>query len=139
MLYQNFFVSILTSEMKLAGINWPPYQLLPCLIHKLMIQPFQVECFTMKMFKFQQYDVTSDFIILFGMWNNFVISYPCAKFQHDMTINNGINYIFPGFCLVYFWINNRSLRTIFLDKRQKSQCNDVINFMQILFIFELKF
>ena len=116
-------LSILTSEMKLVGIYLSPYQFLPCFIHKLMIQPFKVECFSTKMLKFQQYDlithdISADFRILSGMWNSFVTSYPCSKFQHDMTINNGVYFIFPGFCFVYFF-----------DKRQKSQWNDVINFM----------
>ena len=77
------------------------------------------------------YDFSADFRILFGMWNSFVMSYPCAKSKHDMTINDGINCIFPIFLLC-----------LFLDKRQKSQyndaiINDVINFMQIFFIFKL--
>ena len=79
-----------------------------------MIQPFKVECFSTKMLKFQRYDViiydvSADFRILFGMWNSFVMSYPCAKFQHEMTINNRINCIFSVFCFVYFWTNDRSL------------------------------
>ena len=66
------------------------------------------------MLKFQKYDVIiydigADFRILFGVWNSFVMSYPCAKFQHDMTIDNGINCIFTVFRYVYFWTNDRSL------------------------------
>ena len=99
-----------------------------------MIQPIKVECFSTKMLKFQQYDVinyevSADFRILFGMWNGFVMSYPCAKFQHGMTINNGINRIFLFFVLCI------------LDKQKKFQYNgiiiyDVINFMRF-FIFKL--
>ena len=68
---------------------------------------FRVECFSMKMLNFQKYDViiydlSADFRILFGMWNSFVMSYPCAKFKHDMTINNGINCIFLLFVLCIF-------------------------------------
>ena len=37
------------------------------------------------------------------------MSYPCTKFQHGMTINKGINCIFPVFCFVYFWTNDKSL------------------------------
>ena len=33
---------------------------------------------------------------------------PCEKFQDDVTINKGINCIFPVFCFVYFWTNERS-------------------------------
>ena len=66
------------------------------------------------MLKFQQYnviiyDISADFRILFGMWNSYVMSYPCAKFQHDMTTGNGINCIFTVFCFVYFWTNDISL------------------------------
>ena len=69
----------------------------------------------MKMLKLQQYDViiydaSEGLRILLGMWNSLVMSYPCAKFKHDMTINNGIKCIFPVFCFVYFWTNNKSLR-----------------------------
>ena len=49
------------------------------------------------------YDVSVDFEILFDMWNSLVMSYACAKFHHDITINNGINCIFHG----YFWTNDR--------------------------------
>ena len=65
------------------------------------------------MLKFQKYDViiydvSADFRILFSIWNSFVMSYPCAKFKHDMTINNGINCTFlVSFCV--FLNNNRSL------------------------------
>ena len=74
------------------------------------MQPFKVECFSMKMLKFQQYeviiyDVSAEFEISFDMWNSLVMNYPCAKFHYDMTINNGINYIFH----VYFWTNGRCL------------------------------
>ena len=77
-------LSIFTSEMELAGI------------------------------KFQQYgviifDVSADFEILFGMWNGIILCYPCAKFHHVMTINNGINWIFHVFCFVCFWTNERGL------------------------------
>ena len=50
------------------------------------------------------------------------------NFKHDMTINNRINCIF-----LVFW----GVFCVFLDKRWKSQYDDVINFMQILFIFKL--
>ena len=102
-----------------------------------VIEPFKVECFLTKMLRFQQYaviiyDVSADFRILFGMWNDFVMSYPCTKFQHDITIRNIINCIF----LVLF--------SVFLEKGQKSQYNDfiiydVINFMHVFFIFKLTF
>ena len=60
------------------------------------IQPFKVECFSTKMLKFQEYDViiydnSADLRTFFGMWNSIVLSYPCAKFHHDMIINDGIN------------------------------------------------
>ena len=37
------------------------------------------------------------------------MSYPYAKFQHDMSINNGIHCICPVYCFVYFWTNDRGL------------------------------
>ena len=79
------------------------------------------------MLKFQQYDVIIydvrvDFEILFGMWKSFVISYPCTKFHNDITINDGITCIFHVF-----------LFCVFLDRRQKFQYDDVINFMHICF------
>ena len=54
---------------------------------------FKVECFSTKMLKFQHddviiYDVSRDFGTLFGMWNRLAMSYPCAKFHCDRTINN---------------------------------------------------
>ena len=55
------------------------------------------------------YNFSADFRTLFGTWNSFAMSYRCAKFKHDMTNNNGINCIFPVFCFVYFWTNDRSL------------------------------
>ena len=78
------------------------------------IQPFKVKCFSTKMLKCQQYgviiyDVSADFEILFGMWNSLVMSYPCEKFHHHMTINNGSNCILHMFCFVYFWTNDRGL------------------------------
>ena len=71
------------------------------------IQPFKRECFSTKTLKFQQYhvniyDVTADFGILFGVWIGLVTSYPCAKFQYDMTINNGIYCVFHVLCFMYF-------------------------------------
>ena len=62
------------------------------------IQPSKAECFSLKTLKFQPhdviiYDVNADFGILFGMWNILVMSYPCAKFHNDMTINNRNNCI----------------------------------------------
>ena len=82
------------------------------------IQPFKAECFSTKMLKFQQhdvitYDVSVDFGTLFGMWNNLVMSYPCAKFYYDMTIYNGIPFIFHVFFVfVYFWVNDKGLSII---------------------------
>ena len=93
-------------------------------------QPFEFECFSKKTLRFQQhdliiYDVSVDFGIFFGMWNSLVMSYFCAKFHHDPTIDNGINCIFHVIC-------------VFLDKWQRFQYNnvtiyDIINVMQIFF------
>ena len=69
----------------------------------------------MKTHKFQQYDVSLDFGILFGTWKSIVMSYPCVNFYHDMTINKGINCIFMFFSV---WT---------------SQNKEVVNFMQIFF------
>ena len=95
------------------------------------IQLFKTECFSTKMLKFQQYDViiydvSVDFRGSFGMLNSLVMSYHCAKFQHDITVNDRITCIFHAFCFVY---------CVFFDKRQKSQYNNIINFMQIFYNF----
>ena len=76
----------------------------------LTIQPFAVECFSTKILKLKQYDliiydVSADFRILSGMWNIFVTSYPCSKFQHDMTLIT--EFILFLFCV--FLTNGRSL------------------------------
>ena len=59
------------------------------------IQPFIADCFSTKTLKFQQYDViiydaSENFGILSGIWNTLVMRLSCAKFHHDVTINNGI-------------------------------------------------
>ena len=77
----------------------------------------------MKKLGFQQFDLGVDFRILFGMWNSLVMSYPCAKFHHDMIINYGITYIFHVFSFVYFWTNDKGL----------SIMTSFIPFMQIFF------
>ena len=60
----------------------------------------------MKMLKFKKYDViiydvSARFTLSFGMWNSFVMNYPCAKLKHDMTINKGINCIFSFFVCIF--------------------------------------
>ena len=62
----------------------------------------------MKLLESQQrdviiYEARADFGILFSMWNSLIMSYPCAKFHHDITINNGINCICHAFCFVCYW------------------------------------
>ena len=54
------------------------------------IRLFKVERF-LTQYHFIIYDISADFGILFGMWNSIVPNYPCAKFHHDMAIDNGIN------------------------------------------------
>ena len=53
------------------------------------------------------------------MWSSLLINYPCAKFHHDTTINDGIIYIFH--VCFYFWTKDRG----------PSIMNDIIKFMQI--------
>ena len=51
------------------------------------------------------------------------MSYPCGKFDHDMTINNGISCIFK---VVLF--------SACLDIRQRANYNDPINYDIIIII-----
>ena len=80
------------------------------------IQPFKVECFSMKMLKFQHNDVIISDVsgISFDMWNRLVMSYYCAKFCCDMTLIAYNTCIFHAYFL-YFSTN-----------RQRFQRNDVI-------------
>ena len=79
------------------------------------IQPLKAERFSTKMLKPQKYDViiydvSADFGYLLAMKNSIIMSYSCAKFHHDMTINNRINCIFCFlFRLCFFWTTDRGL------------------------------
>ena len=79
----------------------------------LVVQPLKLSAFRRKCYNFNSMtllsicDFSADFRILFGMWNTSVMSYPCAKFKHDMAINNLI--IIFDFCFVYSWTNDKSL------------------------------
>ena len=109
-------MSILTSEMRLAGINQSPYQFLPsCFIHKLMrysllnLSDLRRKCSNFN--SMASLSMTSVQIseLYFVCRVVFVMSYPYAKFQHDISINNGIHCICPVYCFVYFWTNDRGL------------------------------
>ena len=72
------------------------------------IQPFKVECFSMKVLKCQHddliiSDISGDFGILFGMLNRLVMSYLCAKFYCDTTIITCNTCIFHACFFVFFY------------------------------------
>ena len=97
--FKKSFLSILTSEVRYnTGHLYHTSELVTLLIFAMFhlqtteVQPFKVECFSTKMLRFQQYDViiydvSAYFEILFDMLNSLIMSYPCAKFYRDMTIN----------------------------------------------------
>ena len=63
------------------------------------IQSFKAEFFSTKMLEFQHndviiFDISGDFGIFFGMWNNLVMSYPCAKFCYLLHVIHAFSCIF---------------------------------------------
>ena len=105
--FEKFFLLILTSQMKSTGINWLPYQFSCVPSTNCRGTVFQSWVLSTKTLKFHEYDViiydvSIDFVILLGKRNDLVISYPCAKFQKDMTIKNGISCIYHVFFVCIF-------------------------------------
>ena len=92
------------------------------------IQPFESEHFSTKTLKFQQYD------IIYDISADFEFLLACGIILYWATPVQNFTMIWPLMELIEFFM---FLFCVFLDKRQRSQYTDIINFMQFFFIFEL--